>query len=78
MQGLTRGGDDWTSAAIPSNGNPYGVPDGLVYSFPLHITGPGTYEMITGLELSAYAIDRLRITTEELQEERDAILELLK
>lgn len=78
VQGLTRGGDDWTSAAIPSNGNPYGVPDGLVYSFPLRITGPGTYEMITGLELSAYARDRLRITTEELQEERDAILELLK
>ena len=77
LQGVTRS-NDWASAAIPSNGNPYGVPDGLVFSFPLHITGPGTYEMITGLELSAYAKDRLRITAEELQEERDAVLELLK
>jgi malate dehydrogenase len=77
LQGVTRS-SDWTSAAIPSNGNPYGVPDGLVFSFPLNVTGPGTYEMITGLTLSAYAKDRLRITTEELQEERDAILELLK
>jgi malate dehydrogenase len=77
LQGVTRS-SDWTSAAIPSNGNPYGVPDGLVFSFPLRVTGPGTYEMITGLTLSAYAKDRLRITTEELQEERDAILELLK
>ena len=77
LQGVTPS-NDWTSAAIPSNGNPYGVPDGLVFSFPLHVTGPGTYEMITGLELSAYAKDRLRITTEELQDERDAILALLK
>ena len=51
---------------------------GWCISFPLRVTGPGAYEMITGLDLSAYAIDRLRITTEELQEERDAILELLK
>jgi malate dehydrogenase len=77
LQGVTHS-NDWASAAIPSNGNPYGVPDGLVFSFPLRITGPGTYEMITGLELSPYAKDRLRITIEELQGERDAILELLK
>ncbi len=75
--GITAG-DDWTSAAIRSDGNPYGVPDGLVYSFPLRVTAPGAYQMITGLDVSTYARDRLRITTEELQEERDAILELLK
>jgi malate dehydrogenase len=68
----------WASAAIHSNGNPYGVPDGLIFSFPLRITGPGTYEIVEGLALSPYAKERLRITTEELEEERDAILTLLK
>jgi malate dehydrogenase len=77
MSGRTPG-SQWASAAIFSNGNPYGVPDGLVFSFPLHVTGPGTYEMVTDLDLSPYAKERLRITIEELQEERDAVLELLK
>lgn len=77
MLGLTAG-DDWTSGAILSTGNPYGVPDGLVFSFPLRVTGPGQVQMVSGLDVSGYARDRLRITTEELHEERDAILELLK
>lgn len=77
LLGVTTASDDWTSGAILSDGNPYGLPDGYVFSFPLRVTGPGTYEMVTGLDLSAYAKERLQITLQELEEERAAILDLL-
>lgn len=69
---------DWFSGGILSNGNPYGIPEGLVYSFPLRKMGGGGYEMVTGLVVSEYAKDRLRITADELIEERDAVSVLLK
>jgi malate/lactate dehydrogenase len=29
--------DDWVSFGAWSNGNPYGIPDGLYYSFPVTV-----------------------------------------
>ena len=68
--------DDWFSAAIPSNGSAYGVPAGLVYSFPLRSNGTDV-EIVEGIELSDYSKQKLEITTRELQEERDVIKDLL-
>jgi malate dehydrogenase len=68
----------WFSASILSDGNPYGVPEGLVFSFPLRSRGDGAYEVVSGLALSAYAREKLRITADELDEERAAVMELLK
>lgn len=68
---------DWFSAAILSDGNPYGVPGGLVYSFPMRSDG-ARCQRVDGLELSDYARSRLEITTQELIEEREAVNELLK
>src|SRR4051794_17577189 len=42
-------GDDWFSAAILSDGNPYGVPDGLIFSFPCRSDGSGRYQIVEGL-----------------------------
>jgi malate dehydrogenase len=78
LQSVTRPTGDWVSAAVLSDGNPYGVPDGFVFSFPLRITPNGGYEVIDGLDLSDYARNMLRITIDELREERDAIADLLK
>ncbi len=69
---------DWFSAAKLSDGNPYGVPEGLIYSFPMRSSGNGQCEWVSGVELSDYARGRLQITTAELQEEREAVAELLK
>jgi malate dehydrogenase len=69
--------DRWINAAVLSDGNPYGVPDGLIFSFPLHVQADGTVKIVEGLDLSAYAKGRLDITIKELQEERDAITKLL-
>ncbi len=69
---------EWFSAAIPSDGNPYGIPDGLIYSFPLRSPGDGTVAMVEGLELSDYAREKLWTSAEELQNERDAVSDILK
>lgn len=68
---------DWTSAAVLSDGNPYGVPDGLIFSFPLRVQADGSRDIVTGLDLSDYARARLAITIDELQAEREAIADLL-
>jgi malate dehydrogenase len=69
---------DWFSAAIPSEGNTYGIGDNLMYSFPIRSKGDGVYEPVLGLELSDYAKGKLKLSEAELVEEREAIKHLLK
>ncbi len=68
---------DWFSAAVPSEGNPYGIGDNLIYSFPLRSDGQGGYEIVTGLELTDYAVGKLKASEEELVDERGAVTDLL-
>lgn len=68
---------DWTSIAIPSDGNPYGIADGLMYSFPLRTDGKGGYEIVSGLELSEYAVSKAKATEAELLEERSDVQDLM-
>lgn len=69
---------DWFSAAIASDGNPYGIQDGLIFSFPLRSTGKGDFEIVKGLELSDYAKGKLKITEEELVSERNDVVSMMK
>jgi malate dehydrogenase len=68
---------DWVSMGIPSEGNPYGVPDGLIFGFPVTCSG-GKYQIVKGLEINDFAKAKIAATTKELQEERMAIESLLK
>lgn len=69
--------DSWFSAAIASEGNPYGIQDGLVYSFPLRGNGAGQVEIVSGLDLSEYALGKIGASEDELKSEREAIQDLL-
>ncbi len=64
-------GDDWTSAALVSHGE-YGVPEGLVCSFPVTSDGSG-YRIVEGLDLDARGRARLDASVTELAAERDAV-----
>jgi malate dehydrogenase len=66
--------DDWVSMAIPSDGS-YGVPEGLISSFPV-TTRAGTYEIVQGLEIDDFSRARIDASAAELAEERDAVREL--
>ena len=66
---------DWVSLAVPSSGE-YGVPEGLQFGYPVRSTGSG-WEVVAGLEHDDFGRDRIRVTTEELLEERAEVAELL-
>jgi malate dehydrogenase len=62
---------DWTSAAIVSDGS-YGVPEGLVSSFPVTSSG-GDWEIVQGLDVDDFSRARIDASVAELVEERDAV-----
>ena len=62
---------DWTSAAIVSDGS-YGVPEGLISSFPVISTG-GAWQVVPDLEINDFSRSRIDASVRELQEERDAV-----
>lgn len=65
---------DWTSAAIPSDGS-YGVPEGLISSFPVTSAG-GKWEIVQGLEIDEFSRGRIDASVAELAEEREAVTKL--
>ena len=65
---------DWHSLAVASNGE-YGVPEGLQFGYPVRSDG-STWSVVEGIEHGEFAQDRIRITTEELLEERAEVTEL--
>jgi malate dehydrogenase len=62
---------DWVSMAIPSDGS-YGVPDGLMSSFPV-TTSDGTYSIVGGLDIDGYSQGKIDQSVAELVEERDMV-----
>ena len=67
---------DCFSAAVVSDGS-YGVPEGLVSSFPLHSKGDGGFEIVRGVKLDRFATDKIAATVAELVKERDLVKDLL-
>jgi malate dehydrogenase len=66
------------SAAIPAPAEGgYGIPEGLVFGYPLRATTPGVVEIVDGIEHAPWAQARIDATRDELIEERDAVRELL-
>jgi malate dehydrogenase len=68
---------DCFSAAVISDGS-YGVPEGLVSSFPLHSKGDGGYELVRGVKLDRFATEKIAATIAELAKERDLVKDLLR
>ncbi|WP_417505087.1 malate dehydrogenase [Microbacterium sp.] len=66
-----QGTDDWTSAGVVSHGE-YGVPAGLISSFPVRSVD-GEWRIVEGLELSDWARARVDASVAELVDEREAV-----
>src|SRR5205823_9603291 len=67
---------DCFSAAIVSDGS-YGIPKGLVSSFPLHSKGDGSFEIVANVALDEFAKGKIAATVAELEKERDLVKDLL-
>jgi malate dehydrogenase len=76
MAGTPTPEDDWVSMAVPSDGS-YGIEEGLISSFPVRTDGEGGYEIVQGLDLSAFARERVDASVQELVEERSVVEDLL-
>lgn len=62
---------DWTSAGIVSDGS-YGVPAGLISSFPVTSSG-AEWEIVPDLDIDEFSRARIDASVAELVEERDAV-----
>jgi malate dehydrogenase len=72
----TRSGECF-SAAVITDGS-YDLPDGIICGMPLMTTSDGNVEIVRDIALSEFAKEKIKISTNELIEERSAVEDLLK
>ena len=72
----TKSGDCF-SAAVITDGS-YDLPDGIICGMPLMTTPDGSVEIVRDIVLSDFAKEKIKISTNELIEERSAVEDLLK
>lgn len=78
MKDWVEGTDDWVSMAVTSNGNPYGIEEGLMFSFPCTVTN-GQWKIVEGLDISdEFSQQKIKTTCDELISERNFVEDLLK
>lgn len=65
---------DWFSLGVYATGNPYGIDENLVFSFPCRSTGKGDYEIVRDLTWNEFLRQKIALTEKELLEERAFIL----
>ena len=76
MRDWVQGSNDWLSIGQISNGNSYGISENLMFSFP-SLCSNGSYERIADVNMSDVLNDYIKITEQELIQERDSVLDLL-
>ena len=69
------GAEGWFSAGVVSNGQ-YGVPEGLVFGYPVTSNGK-TWKVVENVPMNAYAKEKLGKTIAELEQERTTVKDLL-
>ncbi|CAM9321253.1 unnamed protein product [Pylaiella littoralis] len=68
------GGATVVSMGVMSDGNPFGVPQGLFCSFPVHCRGDGEWTFAEDFLLKEEAGNQLSLSVKELQEEKALVL----
>jgi malate dehydrogenase len=65
------------SVAVKSNGE-YGFDPEVWAGMPVRTTSPGSYEVIKGMAMDEFAMQKIAATNKELVEERDAVKGMIK
>ncbi|MCK5717577.1 MAG: malate dehydrogenase [Thiomargarita sp.] len=76
MRNWVNGSKEWISMGICSDGS-YGIPEGLIYSFPVTVKN-GEYHIVQGLDIDEFSRRQLLANQQELESERDALVDVLK
>ena len=78
VRNITQPSGEIFSVAVPAPGDGgYGVPEGLVFGYPVRATIPGKVEIVQRIEHGAWAQSKIDATRNELLEERDAVKDLI-
>ena len=64
------------SMAVMSDGS-YGMPEGVVYSFPVRTAADHSWEIVKDLSISDFAREKMEKTAQELVEEKETALSFL-
>jgi len=68
-------GDEFVSMGVCAPGH-YGIAEEIIYSFPVKISG-GKWTVVDGLEISAFAREKIEATRKELLEEKGMAFEIV-
>lgn len=66
----------WSSMGVVTDGNTYGIPEDLIFSFPC-ICKDGEWKIVDGLKHGEYSQDKINTTKEELVTEKAALKDVL-
>jgi len=58
------------SVCVKSDGQ-YGTPEGIITSLPITVDASGNWSVIDGINLNDYALEQIKKSNDELQEERE-------
>ena len=75
LYGVTPKGEH-TALCVLSDGS-YDIPAGIICSFPCRTDGKGNASIVGGLEIDAFARGKIKISVNELLEERDTVKDML-
>lgn len=64
---------EWFSLGILSDENPYGIKEGLIYSFPCTSKGDGQIEIVKSAEINEILKEKLKTSEKELIQEKEII-----
>lgn len=67
---------EFVSMGVVSDGNGYGVKDGLMYSFPCTCVD-GEWKIVEGLPIDDFSKNKMKVTQDELAEEKELAFSLL-
>eukprot|EP01025_Chloroclados_australasicus_P044103 TRINITY_DN4754_c0_g1_i2.p1 TRINITY_DN4754_c0_g1~~TRINITY_DN4754_c0_g1_i2.p1 ORF type:complete len:475 (+),score=60.07 TRINITY_DN4754_c0_g1_i2:137-1426(+) len=68
---------DCFSSGVCTDGNPYGIAEGIVYSMPLRSKGNGDYEICEDFIIDDWLRDKIKASEEELLKEKDCVGHLI-
>ena len=69
--------NEFYSMSLLSDGNPYSIQEGLIFSFPCRTLADGTVEIVKGLKLNPFLKEKIALTEKELLEEKQLVSHLL-
>jgi malate dehydrogenase len=77
MKSLITPSSEIFSMGLISDGNPYGVKPGLIFSFPCRAKGCGEIEIVKDFNIDPFLKEKISLSEKELFEEKELIKHLL-